>query len=161
MKIGAEISNFVLELKKVYIIHIEHDCDFVINGIMSYFDALLSSIEYKIFNDRMKNHTPFSFLNYLSRSISGFKINNNFLSHWTTLKTLGITQIDSYSWTWSHVQNMDARFEENSTLVVFHPEFSSGTEIVLGNINFTKGNVYFWEIELLSPVYGTDMVLNL
>ncbi|KAF1744238.1 hypothetical protein MXB_2134, partial [Myxobolus squamalis] len=88
-------------------------------------------------------------------------INNKLVSHWIALKLMQINMIDSCEWKWKKKRHMDARLEENNTLVIFHPDFSSGTEVVEGDVTFVRGYFYFWEVELLSPVYGTDMMVGL
>ncbi|KAF0988986.1 hypothetical protein HZS_4169 [Henneguya salminicola] len=108
----------------------------------------------------MISDTPYTLLCYYSKLIKTISANNQHISHWIALRHMNITELNSRDWVWKNSQNMDARFEEDNTVVIFHPDFSSGTEIIVGNIQFVKGNVYFWEIELLSPVYGTDMMVG-
>ncbi|KII63459.1 SPRY domain-containing SOCS box protein 3 [Thelohanellus kitauei] len=109
----------------------------------------------------MKFNTPIRLYSNLNKSINQLNIAGQPSSHWVALKLLNITHIESFTWKWKKKNNMDAKFEDKDTMVVFHPEFSSGTEMVLGDTQFVKGNIYFWEIELLTPVYGTDMMVGI
>lgn len=42
--------------------------------------------------------------------------------------------------------------------VRFHPGYSSGTAAVRGNVICLPGYHYFWEIKMLTSLYGTDVV---
>jgi hypothetical protein len=44
--------------------------------------------------------------------------------------------------------------------VCFHPSYSSGTAAVRGSKPCFGGNVYYWEIKVLTPLFGTDVVSN-
>lgn len=42
--------------------------------------------------------------------------------------------------------------------VTFHPKSSPGTAVIRGNKPLKKGKHYYWEIKILSCLYGTDVV---
>ena len=42
--------------------------------------------------------------------------------------------------------------------VLFHPDYSCGTAAAKGSQPLTPGGEYYWEINMTSAVYGTDMV---
>lgn len=45
-------------------------------------------------------------------------------------------------------------------MVIFHMNYSRGTAAIKGDTFMTEGQ-HFWEIKMMSSVYGTDMVLIL
>lgn len=42
--------------------------------------------------------------------------------------------------------------------VIFHPVYSQGTTIVRGNEPLYRGRHHYWELKILSPLSGTDIV---
>lgn len=42
--------------------------------------------------------------------------------------------------------------------VIFNKNHSRGTAVAEGNVTFTPNNHYYWEIVILSTLYGTDTV---
>lgn len=42
--------------------------------------------------------------------------------------------------------------------VKFHPGYSSGTAAIRGDAPFQQGHIYYWEIKMLTALYGTDVV---
>lgn len=42
--------------------------------------------------------------------------------------------------------------------IIFHPVYSSGTAVVRGEQAFAKNLHHFWEMKMLSNLYGTDVV---
>jgi SPRY domain-containing SOCS box protein 3 len=70
------------------------------------------------------------------------------------------TLIAVHEWTWDKT----AQTSSSSVLILedqevhFHPGYSSGTAAVRGNKPFVGGSVYYWEIKVLTPLYGTDVV---
>ena len=47
---------------------------------------------------------------------------------------------------------------EKNLEVKFHPGYSTGTAAIRGNKLMSKGNHHYWEIKMVTPVYGTDVV---
>lgn len=52
----------------------------------------------------------------------------------------------------------DSRLILDGREVLFHPCYSSGTTAVRGNRPCVRGNDYYWEIKVLTPLCGTDVV---
>eukprot|EP00092_Neocalanus_flemingeri_P003814 GFUD01004108.1.p1 GENE.GFUD01004108.1~~GFUD01004108.1.p1 ORF type:complete len:413 (+),score=155.34 GFUD01004108.1:158-1240(+) len=48
-----------------------------------------------------------------------------------------------------------------NTQIIFHPTYSSGTASVFGSIPLVSPYHHYWEVKMLSPVYGTDMMVGL
>lgn len=73
--------------------------------------------------------------------------------------------IDFFSkleWTWEKEDSLNMtlsiRLEDNNSVVIFHPVYSTGTAVVKGNKLLEKGQHHFWEILMLSKIHGTDVV---
>lgn len=49
-------------------------------------------------------------------------------------------------------------FNNDDRDVIFNPGFSVGTAAVRGSLPFKPGYHHYWEIEMSTEVYGTDMV---
>lgn len=49
-------------------------------------------------------------------------------------------------------------FHNNDRDVTFNPGFSVGTAAVRGTKSFKSGYHHYWEVEMSTEVYGTDMV---
>lgn len=63
-----------------------------------------------------------------------------------------------FEWTWDReFKSPAAEVSANGREARFHVNYSSGTAAVRGSEPMTDGQ-YFWEIKMISPVYGTDMV---
>ena len=64
-----------------------------------------------------------------------------------------------HEWVWdSTVASVSTRLSMNDREVQFHPTYSNGTAAIRGNMPCVNNNDYYWEIKILSPVYGTDVV---
>ncbi|KAL5968375.1 SPRY domain-containing SOCS box protein 3 [Taenia solium] len=65
-------------------------------------------------------------------------------------------------WQWAQPED-DARtftlFEDNKS-VVFHPRSSLGTAVVRGSELLNSG-IHYWELKVISPVYGTDVMFGI
>ena len=61
-----------------------------------------------------------------------------------------------WSWDEQHISSA-AKVQDDRRTVVFHPNFSNGTAAVRGTMPMKDGQ-YFWEIKMITPVYGTNMV---
>lgn len=66
---------------------------------------------------------------------------------------------ENYEWRWDEMKlTRSTTLSENKRDVFFHQTFSSGTAAVRGNIAFEPNRHYYWEIKMLSALYGTDVV---
>nr|CAD7596633.1 unnamed protein product [Timema genevievae] len=66
-----------------------------------------------------------------------------------------------HEWTWDSAQTNPAVVLKNENReVLFHPVQSSGTAAVRGCTPFTPGSEYYWEIKVLTPTYGTDLMIG-
>ena len=50
--------------------------------------------------------------------------------------------------------------EENGREIKFHTTFSSGTAACMGDTLLTAGKHYYWELRMITPVYGTDVMIG-
>lgn len=67
--------------------------------------------------------------------------------------------IHSYEWRWKKEEDLNNIVISNKNReVLFHPVYSSGTAAVRGNSSFKKNRHYYWEIKMISNLYGTDIV---
>lgn len=65
----------------------------------------------------------------------------------------------SYEWHWQKEEDLNNTLISNDDReVLFHPIYSSGTAAVRGNAPFQKNMHYYWEIKMISNLYGTDVV---
>jgi SPRY domain-containing SOCS box protein 3 len=62
-----------------------------------------------------------------------------------------------YEWEWDGTCSVSL-VVVNGREVLFHPCYSSGTAAVRGNKPCVRGNDYYWEIKVLTPLCGTDVV---
>ena len=65
---------------------------------------------------------------------------------------------DIYSWKWEKHEDTCAILTKDNCEVIFHPVYSSGTAALRGTTSFTKNVHHFWEMKMLSNLYGTDVV---
>ncbi|CAL1675803.1 unnamed protein product [Lasius platythorax] len=67
-------------------------------------------------------------------------------------------------WTWEKEDSLNMtlsiRLEDNNSVVIFHPVYSTGTAVVKGNKLLEKGQHHFWEILMLSKIHGTDVMIG-
>ncbi|XP_042903667.1 SPRY domain-containing SOCS box protein 3 isoform X3 [Parasteatoda tepidariorum] len=67
----------------------------------------------------------------------------------------------SIEWTWDVKSGNDfVNTLNNDRDVTFHRKHSSGTALVRGSKPMSHGQ-HFWEIQMISPVYGTDMMVGI
>lgn len=66
-----------------------------------------------------------------------------------------------YEWAWDD-NFVSSTFElcERNLEVRFHPKYSTGTAIVRGNTPLSKGRHHFWEIKIITLLYGTDVMIG-
>lgn len=67
--------------------------------------------------------------------------------------------VQQHDWFW-HKEEEDASvvLSNNGKDVLFHPFYSSGTAVVRGTLPLRLNHHYYWEIKMLSNLYGTDVV---
>lgn len=67
--------------------------------------------------------------------------------------------IGIFNWTWSKANSSsNTRITNNNKDILFHPLYSSGTAAVRGDVPFQTNLHYYWEIKMISNLYGTDVV---
>ena len=62
-----------------------------------------------------------------------------------------------WEWDEEHATYSVILSKQNSE-VMFHNGFSCGTAAVRGNKLLEKDRHHYWEVEMLTPIYGTDVV---
>ena len=50
---------------------------------------------------------------------------------------------------------------EDGGEIFFHPMFSSGTAVIRGHHQLQKNYHHYWELEMKSPIYGTDVMVGI
>ncbi|XP_055701610.1 SPRY domain-containing SOCS box protein 3 [Phlebotomus papatasi] len=71
----------------------------------------------------------------------------------------GEEHCDVYEWSWdTGIPHPDSYI--TNALVIFHPVYSQGTAMVRGNKALRMGMCHYWEIKMMSPVSGTDMMVG-
>lgn len=66
-----------------------------------------------------------------------------------------------HEWTWDDKYISEtAELSKYNLEVKFHPKFSIGTAYVRGNMSLQKGRHHYWEIKMITPVYGTDVMIG-
>ncbi|TGZ51791.1 hypothetical protein CRM22_010719 [Opisthorchis felineus] len=67
----------------------------------------------------------------------------------------------SLDWHWfvPNEANQFAKLSESAALVTFHPLDSQGTATVRGTVALS-GELHYWEVKVVSPTYGTDMMVG-
>lgn len=67
--------------------------------------------------------------------------------------------IGIFNWSWSKANSSsNTRITNNNKDILFHPLYSSGTAAVRGDVPFQPNFHYYWEIKMISNLYGTDVV---
>jgi SPRY domain-containing SOCS box protein 3 len=67
------------------------------------------------------------------------------------------TLIAVHEWEWDGTSS-DSLLILDGREVLFHPCYSLGTAAVRGNRPCVGGNDYYWEIKVLTPLCGTNVV---
>ncbi|XP_029170786.1 SPRY domain-containing SOCS box protein 3-like [Nylanderia fulva] len=72
------------------------------------------------------------------------------------------TEADNdYEWTWDKEHSTSSTHLSNNNLnVTFHPVYSTGTAVVRGNKLLEKGRHHFWEVLMMTGIYGTDVMIG-
>lgn len=63
-----------------------------------------------------------------------------------------------FDWSWQDLNSSNVRISREGREVTFHPVYSSGTAAVKGQVPFQQNYHYYWEIKILTKLYGTDVV---
>ncbi|XP_008479147.1 SPRY domain-containing SOCS box protein 3-like [Diaphorina citri] len=67
--------------------------------------------------------------------------------------------LKEYEWVWdtnsADPESIVLSCQNRETL--FHPRSSQGTTAIRGTTPFKSGHVYYWEVKMLSTLYGTDV----
>lgn len=66
--------------------------------------------------------------------------------------------VKEYDWKWQDGDDSSVVLSNEDRDVFFHPFYSSGTAVVRGNTPLIENKHYYWEIKILSNLYGTDVV---
>lgn len=70
-------------------------------------------------------------------------------------------ELGVHEWAWDNsVQTSASRLILDGKEVHFHPGYSSGTAIVRGDKPCVTGSDYYWEIKVLTLLYGTDVMVG-
>uniref|UniRef100_A0A182NDG9 B30.2/SPRY domain-containing protein n=1 Tax=Anopheles dirus TaxID=7168 RepID=A0A182NDG9_9DIPT len=62
---------------------------------------------------------------------------------------------------WSWDKEMIFETVISGTEVTFHPVYSQGTTIVRGNESLHRGRHHYWEVKILTPLSGTDIMFGI
>ncbi|XP_044584002.1 SPRY domain-containing SOCS box protein 3-like isoform X3 [Cotesia glomerata] len=66
-----------------------------------------------------------------------------------------------YEWAWDErLTSRKSLLSQNNLEVKFHPGYSDGTVAVRGDKILSKGRHHYWEVEMLSQIYGTDVMVG-
>jgi len=72
------------------------------------------------------------------------------------------SEAERHDWTWDTTcRSQSVLLVQFNTQVIFHPTYSSGTAAILGNTPLCSPHHHYWEVKMLSPVYGTDVMVGL
>lgn len=64
-----------------------------------------------------------------------------------------------FDWNWANENFLyDRKVSNNMREVTFHPYYSIGISAVRGEISLLSNRHYYWEIKVLTQLYGTDVV---
>lgn len=70
-------------------------------------------------------------------------------------------EMAEHEWAWDdQITTAATLLSKQNREVRFHPGYSSGTAAVRGNSPFLQGHVYYWEIKMLTALYGTDVMVG-
>lgn len=67
-----------------------------------------------------------------------------------------------YEWFWEKDEGeTNFQLDPKNFIVTFHPVYSSGTSVVRGNKPFQQNMHYYWEMKMISKLYGTDVMIGI
>lgn len=68
---------------------------------------------------------------------------------------------NEHEWTWdAEHATYTASLSDHNLEVKFHEGYSSGTAAARGNKVLEKGRHHYWEVKMVTPVYGTDVMVG-
>ncbi|KYN01078.1 SPRY domain-containing SOCS box protein 3 [Cyphomyrmex costatus] len=66
-----------------------------------------------------------------------------------------------HEWTWDKTFSTSSiKLSDNNLNVIFHPVYSTGTAVVKGNKSLEKGRHHYWEVLMVTHIYGTDVMVG-
>ncbi|CAG9773840.1 unnamed protein product [Ceutorhynchus assimilis] len=66
-----------------------------------------------------------------------------------------------FDWAWQkNTEAKNINVYKGNKEVLFHPTYSSGTALVRGQHSFQQNFHYYWEIKVVSRLYGTDVMIG-
>ncbi|XP_050309355.1 SPRY domain-containing SOCS box protein 3 [Anthonomus grandis grandis] len=65
-----------------------------------------------------------------------------------------------FDWTWHEPRSATIQVSNHGRDVLFNPVYSCGTAAVRGTTPFKQNHHYYWEIKILSKLYGTDCMIG-
>lgn len=66
-----------------------------------------------------------------------------------------------HEWTWDKkLSTSSIKLSDNNLEVTFHPVYSTGTAVAKSNKPLEKGRHHFWEILMITHIYGTDVMVG-
>uniref|UniRef100_A0A1B6EHL9 B30.2/SPRY domain-containing protein n=1 Tax=Cuerna arida TaxID=1464854 RepID=A0A1B6EHL9_9HEMI len=69
--------------------------------------------------------------------------------------------IEVHEWAWDEqLATATTLLSNDNREVRFHPGYSSGTAAIRGDSPFQQGHIYYWEIKMLTSLYGTDVMVG-
>lgn len=69
---------------------------------------------------------------------------------------------EDYCWYWDEKnKSSDVNVQNCGTEAYFHPDYSCGTAAIRGTRQFREGEEHYWEVQMSSAVYGTDMMIGI
>ncbi|XP_028136065.1 SPRY domain-containing SOCS box protein 3 [Diabrotica virgifera virgifera] len=72
-----------------------------------------------------------------------------------------IEDIGIFIWEWSPAHSSpDTKITNDNKDILFHPCYSSGTAAVRGTVPFERNLHYYWEVQMTSNMYGTDVMVG-
>ncbi|XP_056634692.1 SPRY domain-containing SOCS box protein 3 [Diorhabda sublineata] len=70
--------------------------------------------------------------------------------------------IGIFIWHWSPTHSSpDTGISNENKDILFHPCYSSGTAAVRGDMQFKPNLHYYWEVKMISNMYGTDVMVGI
>lgn len=68
---------------------------------------------------------------------------------------------EGHEWTWDAESAVYTNLSENDLKVDFHNGYSYGTAAIRGTKSLEQGRHHYWEVKMLTFVYGTDIMVGL
>ncbi|XP_011642195.1 SPRY domain-containing SOCS box protein 3-like isoform X2 [Pogonomyrmex barbatus] len=69
--------------------------------------------------------------------------------------------LSDYEWVWDEKNSTSSiKLSDDNLNVTFHPVYSTGTAVVKGSKPLEKERHHFWEISMITHIYGTDVMIG-